>query len=256
MTSIPHSTVPVILLIGASLVGLSTSHGAILTGSFLDSDNNRYDLTSMGDLDWAYWDTTSTNFTGFTNRKSGGTAIANPAAVGGGNLRGSSTDTALDVGFTNGTSPISGNPNNLSGLFNSQLSTAGAGVSINITLPEAGKTYYITVWGSEYGTEDDPGIFTASLTGASDYTYSAFTGGISTPKDVGLYNIAATPDNNNDVLSISYVLPPSIVGPGNSHVLFDAVAVSAIPEPATYALLLGTAVLTGLLYHRRRRFNP
>jgi len=249
---ISPTILPISLLIAATSIQAAT-----LIGSFEDGDGGVYDLTAAGDLDWVYWNTTSNPFIGTTNSKQGGTVIADPVAAGGGVMRGSTSDTAMNVTYTDGTTVSAGTSNQISGIFNSQLATAGAGLSIDITLPQAGETYYITVWGSEYGTEEDssPGIFTASLSGATDYTYSAFTGDINTPKPAGVYNIAATADNNNDVLNITYVLPPSATGSGNSHVLFDAVAVSTIPEPSAYALLLGAASLAGLIIQRRSRRN-
>lgn len=252
MRLLPQCTLATLILASVGIAS-SSAQAATLIGSFENGDGGVYDLTAAGNLDWAYWNTTNNPFSGTTNSKLGGSVIADPAAAGGGALRGSSSETAMNVTYTDGTTVSAGTSNEISGLFNTQLATPGAGLSIDITLPQAGETYYITVWGSEYGTEEvsSPGIFTASLAGATDYTYSAFSGDIYTPKPVGVYNIAATADNDNDVLNITYVLPPSAPGTGNAHVLFDAIAVSSIPEPSAYAAIFGAIVVLGVWRRRR-----
>ncbi|WP_309387183.1 hypothetical protein [Cerasicoccus frondis] len=244
-----------------SIALTSTISAATLSGSFSVYDNERVDLTALGDVDWAYWNYTNSNgafqpASNITNRKNGGTAIQSPTVIGSGNLRGSSSLTEVDISYTDGTNPETASGNNMSGIFSSAIATAGAGISIDIVLPEAGTTYYITLWGSEYATQtsgDTGGIFTASLSGASDYTYDAFYGAPTIPKPSGVYSIVAVADNNNDILTLSYVLPSETNT--NGHVIYDALTVSAVPEPAEYALVIGCAALIGLIIQRRRQRN-
>lgn len=251
----PQSKFSALALIGGSIACATSLSAATLMGSFADYDNTQVDLTASGDLDWAYWESTSNPFPapGTTNSKLGGTLIANPTVVGTGNLRGSNSNTFVDITFSDGTSPTSGSFAGVSGIFSTSLNTPGAGISIDITLPEAGVTYYITLWGSEYATQtsgDTGGIFTASLPGASDYSSNAFYGPATSPKASAVYSITASADNNNDVLTLTYVLPSQTRA--NGHVLFDALTVSSVPEPSTYALIIGAAAFVGLVMRRRK----
>ncbi|GHB96307.1 PEP-CTERM sorting domain-containing protein [Cerasicoccus arenae] len=239
----------------AGLAMTASANAATLMGSFSAIDGTTvYDLTTAGDLDWAYWNTSSNPTTGVpANSMLSATLIATPVAIGGGSLRGSNSDTTADFSYTNGTSPESGTTNNVSGIFNTLLNTVGAGVSLDITLPNAGTAYLITIWGSQYNTETggtSAGLFTASLSGASDYTNDEFSAPVSTFKQSGIYQLTAVADNDNDVLNIAYI-QQTLVG-ANTHVLLDAAAIS-IPEPATYGMLLGVVVLMAVIQRRHQK---
>lgn len=245
-----------------------SAHAATLTGSFEIIDGSTtYDLTDLGELDWAYWNKTANPTTGSpSNSLNGGTLISDISPLHGGSLRGtSSVSTSADFSFANGTSPTSGTINNIFGIFNDQLGSEAdgtePGLTFTVLLPNAGTTYEVLVWGSEYYTidvdDDDPsgdtdgagGIFSASLSGATTYVESSLTDANVPPKQTAIYSLLATADNDNDPLTISYELPSDAFS-GNAHVLIDAVAVSVIPEPETVAVIFG---LSGLLLALSRR---
>ena len=249
-----------VLAIVAVTVAAVSAQGqaAVITGTFTSVADSDFDLTSLGTADWAYWNTSSNPATGGpkTNEKSGGTAIGTISPVGGGDVRGSTSGTrpVYDFTFTDGTSPVSGTVDNAIGLFNTQLDTVGAGVSLDVILPAA-TTYAVYVWAGAY--ETDVATFAASVSGATDYvnTSLSHTGGA--PKASALYTLTVTPDTAGDTLGLSLTLTDDGSG-GSSNVLISGVAVAAvrqpdlIPEPATLSLL-GLGALLALRRRRRSR---
>ncbi|MGE9291605.1 MAG: hypothetical protein ACQKBT_11475 [Puniceicoccales bacterium] len=252
-------------LSAASTFLLLSSPAATLIGTYEAIDGSTsYDLSTLGNLDWAYWNETGSSETGVaTNSALGGTLISDISAYNGGSLRGTTSNrTTADFTYSNGTSPTSGSVYNSYGIFNNQLGSQGdgtePGLALSILLPTAGITYEINIWGSEYYTSDsqDPaddtnnngGIFTASLNGAADYVTDDFYG--KNDKGSVVYTLFATADTDGDTVEITYVLPSDAYN-SNAHVLFTAAAI-AVPEPSSYAVFLGFSGLLLTLLRRRR----
>lgn len=228
------------------------ANAAVISGVFTPTGDADFDLTALGTSDWAIWDTSSDPASGVpTNEKSGGTLIGSMSAIGGGNLRGSTSTTRppYDFTFTDGISPPVGSVDNVNSLFNTDLGTVDVGVGLDVTLPTT-NTHTVTVWVSGFEGE---GELTASLPGATSYVDSSTVFDGDNPKDAGYYTLSVTPDSANDVLNLSHILDVS--DGGNAHVMISAVSVSEIaspvPEPST--LLLALLGVGGLLMQRRRR---
>ena len=134
MNAAPRTAVIAALAAGMVLASLHPAPAAIITGLYTGNvGNTTYNLSAMGTNDWAYWSSSaSSGVSGVpTNEMSGATLIGNMSAVGGGTLRGSTSTTrpAYDFAYANGATPVSGITSNVVGLFNTQLNTAGAGVT-------------------------------------------------------------------------------------------------------------------------------
>jgi hypothetical protein len=219
-----------------------------------------FNLTSMGTLDWAYWNLESpTSASGApTNSKNGATLIGSATALGGGSVRGSLT-TAGAVPesyftFTDGSPTSSGTGVMSTGIFNTQLATTGAGVSILVDLPTV-QTYTVYIWASAFAMSSS--TFTTALSGATSFVSTALVDNTSSSaKDTYLITLTVTPNTAGDDLTLTAVAGTS--GGASSHVLISGIAVSpfAIPEPGTSAALAGVAVLgAGAFGVRRRRVN-
>jgi hypothetical protein len=209
--------------------------------------NTSYNLTTLGTVDWAFYDTTANPANGLpTNDKLGGTSIGTAIALGGGSLRGSSASAAEpDFTFTDGTSPASGTGDNPGGLFNTQLDTLNAGLQLTIDLPTTDQ-YTIYLWTAAFFAR---GAFTASLAGFSDYTSLATDDALGTsPKQSFLYTLTAQANTAGDDLTISLVTETD--RGSNAHVLLVGAAVGLIPEPTTMTLLFAGL---GLLVFLRDR---
>lgn len=210
--------------------------------------DNSADLTALGTLDWALWNTTSSPYTPAipTNEKTGGTLIGNIVALGGGNTRGSSAAAKPETFFSysDGTPAYPGAPFRVSGLFNSQLGptglTAGAGVAVTVDLPTL-DTYRVYVWAANFKST---GTLTASLPGAIDYVDSSIVAGDGSVKDTGLYTFTVTPDTAGDDFTVKYVMTGQT--DANAHVVLAAVAVQAEPVPEPSAMVLAAVALAGL----------
>ncbi|QNN21700.1 hypothetical protein HED60_05265 [Planctomycetales bacterium ZRK34] len=247
-----HQSFMTLLLAGLLMAGLcgftSSAQGATITGSasVVSVNDPAFDLTARGNIDWAYWDTTSSSVTGDpTNEKAGASVVGSLSAINGTGLRGSTADTKADFTFTDGTSPVSSTVNNVSGVFNQTLNTEDVGLSLDLTLPTA-KTYTVYLWLSIY---DGTGTLTATLPTASLTDDSALSAGQSSEKFTFLYTLEVTADNPGEVLDLDLVLSVNGTEGSLSHVLIDGVAVS-IPTPA--ALPAGLAMM-GLMALRRRQ---
>jgi hypothetical protein len=246
----PLTAVPMRRLLalgGAILCGFvsTPADGALLLGSVDTAPPAPADLTAAGTLDWAIWGTTSTTASATkapVNDKSGGTILGSLSEVTGGNLRGGIASTQT-FSYSDGTSPSSQTGVTFGLIFPVTLDSVGNGVQLSVAGDPAVQRI-IRIWGS--GTQG-VGTLTASLNGAPDVVLVSQTyGGTKTPT---LFTINYQPDAPGDVLTVRYVLSTD-GGGGNSHVGFQAAAISAVPEPATAMLLLGGA---GILVMRRRR---
>jgi hypothetical protein len=221
--------------------------------------NTTFNLTDMGTLDWAYWNQEPSPATGVpTNSKSNATLIGSATAVGGGSVRGSTSTSSMPENiftFSNGSTTASSSSGvQATGIFNTQLTQSGAGVSILVDLPTV-QTYTVYIWASAFAMNSS--TFTAALSGATSFVSTALVDNTSSSaKDTYLITLTVTPNTAGDDLTLTAVAGTS--GGASSHVLISGIAVSpfAIPEPGTSAALAGVAVLgAGALGVRRRRVN-
>ncbi len=225
----------------------TVSHAALLTGNAVASPTIPANLTEIGTTDWAYWNSTSS--TGVTsmapgNVKSGGPGVIGPATnIGGTGVRGSTTDTAIQFTFTDGTSPTSGTGLAVPGVFNVALTGVNTGVQVIVTLPDT-QLYDVAIWVSGFNST---GTFTALLPGATNFSDASFTYGSGT-KPARLYELQVQADQPGDSLTLRYVMTAS--HGASSHVLIAGVALAVIPEPASLLLLSGAGLL---LLPRRSR---
>lgn len=211
-------------------------------------------LTTQGDLDWAYWAGTGASALTTrppTNSKSGATAISDLEAMGGASgstLRGSSSGTATANGryswSGDGTASglTSGSNVDLPGslIFNSTLGNSttlpnanGAGFSLTVA-GDPLATRYVTLYFGGFGIT---GELTVTLNGATTIVDTSQTFPVNDPKYVSAYQIAFRPDSASDLLTIQYL--GSAASSGSSHVGIEAVTYGtapAIPEPAAIAL--------------------
>ncbi len=214
--------------------------------------NTVYNLTDLGTLDWAFYDTNSNGASDGlpTNSRLGGTALGTIIALGGGGVRGTSVGTTEpDFTYTDGTSPASGTGENPGGLFNSQLDTLGAGIQLAIDLPTT-DLYTITLWTAAFFAR---GTLTASLPGFSSYsdqTTDDNTG--AGPKQSYMYTFTAQANSAGDDLTINLVTDTD--RGASAHVLIAGAAISVVPEPATLAMLLSGLGALGVM-RRRSTFS-
>ena len=220
--------------------------------------NTTFNLTNMGTLDWAYWNLAANPASGApTNSKNGATLIGSATAVGGGGVRGSMTTTGAVpesyFTFTDGASPGSGTSVMSTGIFNTQLATVGAGVSILVDLPTV-QTYTIYIWASAFALNTS--TFTAALSGTTSFVSTVLLDSSGTAtKETYLITLTVTPDTAGDDLMLSAVAGSS--GDASSHILISGIAVSpfAIPEPGATGAMAGVAALAAGMLARRRRVD-
>ena len=215
----------------------------IITGSveLLSGTLNVYNLTDLGNLDWAYWyaDNTVTNISGIaSNEMANAELIGVAEAVGTGSVRGSTSNTRPNVGFTatNGSHPVVDDVTNPrpSGIFSEHLDNTAKGVSVPITLPKAGLEYTVTIFGGAYNAK---AVLTAGFPGElASYVDYTLSGG-NTVKSVGVYTLYATPAKDNETLDVRIRMYETNPG-GNAHVLLVGAAVSATLPPAATIILL------------------
>lgn len=229
------------LLTAVLCVFASPAHAASVTGSasVVASADPAFNLTALGNVDWAYWETTASSTSGdATNEKAGASVVGSLSAINGTGLRGSTANTKADFTFTDGTSPVSTTVNNVSGVFNQTLNIEDVGLSLDLTLPTA-KTYTVYLWLSIY---DGTGTLTATLPTASLTDDTNLSAALGTEKFTYLYTLEVTADNPGEVLNLDLVLGVNGTDGNLSHVLIDGVAVS-IPTPASLPAGLGLLVL-------------
>ena len=233
------------------LAWASNASAVVLTGSVsVPSATPAANLTTEGEIDWALWNITSAGTATSlapTNTKAGGPGLFSSITV----VSDDSPAKTLVRGgiasnktfsYSDGTSPTSQSDITSGLVFPSSLDNIGEGVQFTIT-GNPGVEQVVKIWAS--GTNGS-GRFTASVNGASDLVLDGPTYGGKTPT---LFTLNFRPDNVGDLLTVKYALLND-GSSGNSHVGFQAVAVS-VPEPATgAALFLGAG---GLLGFRRRR---
>jgi len=202
----------------AGIIGSFTTGGAAQT----------WNLTEMGQADWAYWDTGFSPAPGApTNKKNGGAMIGSMAATADGEaVRGSTVSfTTADFTFTDGTSISSGAADNLSGLFNSTLAN-GKGLSLGIDLPTT-DMYRLYIWTSAYNCT---GQMTISLNGVTDYVHAKAN---INSKPSWLYMVDVKAHNAGDDVTIQYLTTASVGG--SPHAIISAVAVSAVSRYDAWA---------------------
>ncbi len=197
-------------------------------------------LTDMANQDWVLG--ISGSGPAYGNRMAGGDgSISQPTFLK--RIARSVGGSSLKFSYDDGISPISSSGATVNGMADDLLSTVGSGFEVNIEGLGSPQTAYI--WVSGFNAD---GQFTAFLgpdTVVFDESASLSYGG-STSKAPVLYTVSFTTANPGDILKIRYEVK-SING-SNAHVLLSAIALSAIPEPASLALL----GLGGLLMLPRR----
>ena len=250
------------------LLGTSLSvHAATLSVNYQDVVPNATPGTSYAfptgpGADWGYYQQQgdpgafATSLSAYNSADFSGNRNFVLSTLNGGNLRGPgdiTTGAPLSYfDYSNGEFPVSANDFRPTGLFNSQLGSAGAtaksGVQMNLT-SFSGPTQ-IQVW--TYGFQST-GLFEVFVNGAttSAYSQSVTVTSVSTPvagKIGQLFTINFTPDNLFSSIDITYRMTAS--SNASSHVGFQAIAVSPIPEPAGLSLL-GIAGVLGFIRRRR-----
>jgi hypothetical protein len=245
-------------LFGSISLFVSCGYAAILSGVVNIDPASPVTLTSADTLDWSIWNTTASSGVASisaTNKRAGGAGLISaitPFAT-----TTVATNFVRGVGgaieqfsYTDGTNPFSQTNATLGFVANSTLATAGRGVQLSVTGNTA-QSYRVDVWTVGFAGQ---GEMRASLNNASTVilTSEAFgTNGSS--KASNLFSFTFTPDSNSDLLSISFHLMSTGIG-ASGHVGIQAVTVSAIavPEPTTYAVLLGIGGLAFAMAKRLR----
>ncbi|MCG8587455.1 MAG: FecR family protein [Pirellulales bacterium] len=191
-----------------------------------------FDLTTLGGMDWAYWDESPETSDGSpTNRRKDGDLIGNITPVGGTGLRGSNVETRPKptFEFSNGTSKQFGSVFNPSGLFNKALEVEGAGVSLKIDLPTI-DAHVVRLWTAAHKGAAE---FRASLPGSAVYVDTSLASSTNDEKRTALHTLRVKPEKAGDALTVQVTLAQGSAKNENSHVLIVAAAVSleAIAKP-------------------------
>lgn len=250
------------LLLVLTSVALSAQFTSAASITFVGRTDNAtavYDLTSIGDVDWAYWNSSASPASGTaSNDMSGGFGIGTISGTGGETaVRGTSSTGGIQADFTysNGSGTASGTAFNPNGLFNTNISAGGYGVELDFTLAEAGQQYEISVWTAGFATQFATVV--GSMTGATSYSSgsvggtggSGYYGDFGNPKEQYLYTFRVIADNANDVFNFS-IATAGTTG-SSRHVLINAASIAAVPEPGSYALLAGFCMLGFVMLRRR-----
>lgn len=158
-------------------------------------------------------------------------------AIGTGSVRGSTSTTRPNVGFTatNGTHPIIDDVTTPrpSGIFSQFLDNTAKGVSVPITLPEAGVEYTVTIFGAAYNAQ---AVLTAGFPGELASYVDLTLEGATTVKYVGVYTIKATPGKDNETLDVRIRMSED--QGDNAHVLLVGAAVSEPVVPSATIILV------------------
>lgn len=241
-----------LLSLGVACVLAVPAQAAILTGSAITEPEIGVDLTDLGTVDWALWNTTDAASVGShvaTNTKSGGADIISAiTAVGGsGSVRGVS-GAVQTYSYTDGTSPATATDATSGFVINSQLDSMGAGITLSIT-GSSSQLYVVDIWTAGFRARGD---LTASLSGADDVVLSSRTfGDVGVAKESSRFTISFQPDSDTDLLNLSFLM--SADTGSNAHVGIQAITVTAVPEPSSYAFLLGLVGFGFALNGMRRR---
>lgn len=138
------------------------------------------------------------------------------------------------------------------GIFNSQLGSAGATANAGVQMSLNGFTTQsqIQIWTYGFGST---GIFEIFVNGATSAAYSQSVTVTSVNSPVAgkigqLFTLDFTPDSTASTLDIVYRMTGSTNA--SSHVGFQAITISPIPEPAALSLL-GIAGVLGFIRRRR-----
>ncbi|WP_269524599.1 hypothetical protein [Coraliomargarita parva] len=243
---------PASMTFGASLLNITSTGTAI----------SEVDLTATGTTNWALWDIFSSSTVSDlapTASKNTGSAtgigiMSHITPFGGTTVRGTTSINNYTDTFTwtqsDEASNIAAPSDGLAiGAFNGTLNTTGLGVTFNITDLAAlsgGLYYEISVFTTSFrGT----GEFNADINGTSTVTQAGIAH--DTIKDTDYFSIAYNPDSTSDVLNISFELA-SLISGGSAHTAIQAVSISIVPEPSTFALIAGCLAMVWIGLQRRR----
>lgn len=238
-----------------AIAALSISaNAATIAGSFSSTTASGAPLGTTGALDWRIWDTNNGAINAFPagtvplyNEKSGATALSNLTANFGTAGTGSEFLPGHTYTYSDGTLPTAETATQ-QGVSIAGSAADLAGSSFGFTVTTASTLQHtLTIYGAHTRIGS---TITLSLTGATTNVKTLATSGTSTNN--WIYTATFTPDTAGDVLTISYT-PDGVstdATNGGNRLRFGAAAVSAIPEPSSSLLLLGTL---GALALRRRR---
>lgn len=233
---------PTVGAFACSVLFASSLHAAEIVGTVEEASVEApFELTALGELDWAYWNTSANPAPSGdpTNRKTGGSMIGAISAVGGTGIRGAGSAATGTYDFTDGTSPASGSGITLTGLLNQSLGSANTGVELTMTLPTAG-TYEILVWTPNYSNSVSATFELTATIGGETYLSPLVGGG--NPPLTHIHTLTVTADSPDQVLTLSNVIR-TVGTDGNGHARISAVAVSAgvPPTPDTFTLTISPA---------------
>jgi hypothetical protein len=247
MEEVMKRVITTVIIAGTLLAGITSA--ATIDGIFSGNAaaTNTYDLTTLGAVDWVYWDETgATSLPGDpTNEKSGGSLISDMYGVGtSSSVRGPSSRAVfptMSFRFTDGTATLSGIVTNSVGMFNTTSNVESNGVGLVIDLPTT-NTYQVTIFVAGYGGV--AGRFTASLSGAADYDNTDFQDVAGGNNDSAFYTLFVTADAAGDDLAIEFIQVST-----NSNyeiVIINGVAVSLAPPAYLEGNFSGNASATGI----------
>lgn len=246
-----------VLSIGWLLAG--SAMGATLSGSVAATSSSgalNANLTTTGTLDWAVWNNVNgSSVSSFapTNWKASDplglqSVGITPVPVSGQSasnfVRGSSITTGTTFSYGDGASPSSASGITSGLVFNADLNLANTGVQLQLA-GDPSQLLQLDIWTGGYSAT---GNLTLTLPGATPITLTSQAYGSATPKDATLFTVFYQPDSISDLLTIDFTASSTST---NGHVGIQAVSISAVPEPASSALLMSTLVLCGFVRRRK-----
>lgn len=243
----------------------TSAHAAILTNVTSSATaTSDVDLSSLGTTNWAAWDSASgsTSSIGATHFKASGTGtISAITGSDGTNVRGTGNTGSYPSDVfswtqsdesSNLAAPADGI---ISGVFNSSLDDDTVGITFSITnlASLGGSGYYeINLFATAFRAQ---GALSADINGDGGSLISQNGTTQDAVKNTDRYTIAYNPDSSSDVLNIYYDVLVDLSGSGDtsSHAAFQAVTISAVPEPSAFALISGGLAMAWITLARRRR---